>query len=185
MASTVLTWTPGGGSNVVSQDVQYRVSGATNWTTAATGLGATVSTYTITGLSVNTIYEYRVISNCSVGGPKNSPPVTNLTWYCPTVTVTPSHNTITYSFSALSGSISGYLVELMNSALDTVIQSKTTVSGVFDSPSITASTTYYVRVTLTAGTFSNVCAPVSTSTTSTPTCPEPTITSAVITSAAP
>ena len=180
MASAVINWTPGGGGNVTSQEVQYRVQGTTNWTTAVSGLSTSTNTYTITGLTTNTIYEFRVVSNCSVGGPIYSATMTDIEWFCPTISLTPTHNTITYSFSALGGSISAFTVDLLASNQTTVIQTKSTVSGVFDSVSITPSTTYYVRLTLTAGVLSNICTPVSTATTAAPTCPIPTITSATI-----
>lgn len=181
MAQAVINWTPGGGGNITSQDVQYRVQGATNWTTAVSGLSAATNTYTITGLSVNTIYEFRIVSNCTFGGPIYSAIMTDIEWSCPTISVTPTHNTVTYSFSSLGGSISAYTVDLLASNQTTVVQTRTTVSGIFDSASITPSTTYYVRLTLTAGTQTNVCPLVTATTTATPTCPIPTIVSVNIT----
>lgn len=180
MASAAISWTPGGGGNVTSQSVEYRVQGTTSWTSAATGLSASASSYNVTGLSDNTVYEFRVISICSVGGPIVSATMTGIKWFCPTITVTPTHNTITYSFTALGGSISAYSVELLSNDLATVIQTKTTVSGVFDSVSILPSTSYKVRLTLTAGSYSNTCSAVSTATTAAPTCPIPTITGATL-----
>ena len=178
MAQAVINWTPGGGGNIASQEVQYRVQGTTNWTTAVSGLSASASTYTITNLAVNTIYEFRVISNCNISDTIASATMTDIEWFCPTITVTPTHNTITYSFSALGGSISAYSVQLLSNDLSTVIQTLTTVSGVFNSVSIAPSTSYKVRLTLTAGTNTNVCTPVSTATTTPPTCPIPTLTGA-------
>jgi hypothetical protein len=181
MAQSVINWTPGGGGNITSQEVQYRIKGTTNWTTAVTGLSASANTYTVTGLTENTIYEFRVVSNCSVGGPIPSSILTGIKWFCPTITVTPTHNTITYSFSSLGGSISGYTVQLLESNLTTVVQTLYTVSGVFNSGSIAPSTQYYVRLTLAADNLSNICTPVSVTTTAAPTCPVPTITSAILT----
>jgi hypothetical protein len=140
-----------------------------------TGLSPSTATYVVTGLAVNTIYEFKVVSNCSIGGPISSGTLTDIEWFCPTITVTPTHNTITYSFSALGGSISAYSVQLLSNDLSTVIQTLTTVSGVFNSVSIAPSTSYKVRLTLTAGIFTNVCTPVSTATTAAPTCPIPTL----------
>jgi hypothetical protein len=174
MASAAITWTPGGGGNVTSQEVQYRIQGTTSWTTAVSGLSASASSYTITGLTNNTIYEIRVASICSVGGTTYSATMTGISWFCPTVSVTPTNNTITYNFSALSGSISGYTVDLLNSAQNTIIQTLTTISGVFNSVSIAPSTQYYVRLTLAAGGLSHACTPVSTTTLAAPTCAIPT-----------
>lgn len=180
MASASITWTPGGGANITSQSVDYRIQGASSWTTAVTGLAASTSTYNITGLADNTVYEFRVVSVCSIGGPIVSATMTNIKWICPTITVTPTHNTITYSFSSLGGSISAYTVELLSNDLATVIQTKSTVSGVFDSVSILPSTSYKVRLTLTAGMYTNTCTAISTATTAAPTCPIPTITDATL-----
>ena len=175
MAQANITWTPGGGGNVLSQSVEYRVSGTTNWTTAVSGLSPSTSSYTVTGLTNNTIYEMRVASVCSVGGTTYSATMTGISWFCPTITATPTHNTITYSFSSLGGSISAYTVELLDSTQTTVIQTLTTVSGIFNSGSIAPSTQYYVRLKLTAGTLNNTCAsPVSVTTLAAPSCAIPT-----------
>ena len=174
MASANITWTPGGGGNITSQEVQYKINGTSNWTTAVSGLGAAVSSYNITGLTSNTLYNFRILSVCSVGGSTYSSITNGISWFCPTITVTPTHNTITYSFSNLGGSISGYTVELLNSSLTTVIQTLTTVSGVFNSVSIAPSTNYYVRLTLAAGVYTNQCTPVSTTTLAAPSCAIPT-----------
>lgn len=68
MATIIVTWTPGGGTNVVSQTVKRSISGANSYSTLAT-LGAAVSTYTDTTAANNTLYQYQIITNCSVGGP--------------------------------------------------------------------------------------------------------------------
>lgn len=178
MASATITWTPGGGGNVLSQQVQYRVNGTTNWTTAVTGLSPSTATYTVTGLTNNTLYNLRVASVCSVGGTTYSSILNGISWFCPTITVTPAHDSITYSFSNLGGSISGYTVELLNSSLSTVIQTLTTVTGIFNSVSILPSTNYYVRLTLAADSYTHQCTPVATTTLSAPVCVLPTNVSA-------
>ena len=68
MATIIVTWTPGGGANVVSQTVKRSISGANSYSTLAT-VGAAVSTYTDTTAANNTLYQYQIITNCSVGGP--------------------------------------------------------------------------------------------------------------------
>lgn len=181
MASAAIAWTPGGGPNITSQEVNYRIYGTTSWTSAVTGLSPSASSYTVTGLVDNTLYEFDVVSICSIGGPISSGILQAIKWFCPTITATSTHNTISYSFSTLGGSISGYSVQLLSYDLATVIQTLTTVTGTFTSGSITASTNYWIRLTLTAGPATHTCPDVGIATVSPPTCPVPTLTSATLT----
>lgn len=182
MASAAITWTPGGGANIISQEVNYRIYGTTSWTSAVTGLSSTASSYTITGLADNTLYEFDVVSDCSIGGPISSGIMQGIKWYCPTISATATHNTVSYNFSALSGSISGYTVQLMDSGLTTVIQTLTTITGVFTSGTIAPSTNYKIRLILAAGVLTHTCTPeTSIATIAAPTCPTPTLTGATLT----
>ena len=56
-----ISWIPGYTES--SWDIDYRASGATSWTTAATGVTST--NYTLSGLTPNTLYEVRVGTVCS------------------------------------------------------------------------------------------------------------------------
>jgi hypothetical protein len=67
MPQAVINWTLASNANVASQSVEYRVRNTNDWTSAVTGLAANVSTYTVTGLSNATTYEFRVKSICSSG----------------------------------------------------------------------------------------------------------------------
>lgn len=65
-SSAVVSWTPVTGAQ--SYDVDYHVNGDTSWTNAATGTANT--SVSLTGLSASTLYEWRVVTNCS-GGSSN------------------------------------------------------------------------------------------------------------------
>lgn len=58
--SATLTWIPGG--NEESWTVQYREDGTSTWITAATVI---TQPYTVTGLAVGTVYQFRIGSNCT------------------------------------------------------------------------------------------------------------------------
>lgn len=176
-----LTWTAGGGA--ASQDVQYRLAGASTWTTHANVAG-NVTSATITGLQDNRIYDFRVITNCAGGTPSPSTATQQINIICPSVSTTPSTTSIGYSFPELGGSITAYTVKLFDSAGTTEIASQTpsgttTRSGTFTG--LTPSTAYKIRVLITAGSFSrNNCAFVDVTTTSTPACNPPTNVSATV-----
>ena len=170
-----LTWTVGAGAS--SQDVQYKLSSASTWTTHENVVG-NVTTSSITGLLDNRIYDFRVITNCPGGTPTPSVSTQQIKITCPSVTTTPSDTSITYSFAELGGSVTAYTVKLFNSAGDTELASQTpsgttTRSGTFTG--LTQSTGYKIRVIITAGGFSKTdCAMVSVNTTATPACNAPT-----------
>ena len=58
-----LQWTPPTAIYVTGQIVEWREQGTTTWQGA--GLSAVASTYTITGLNQNTVYEIRIKSLCT------------------------------------------------------------------------------------------------------------------------
>jgi hypothetical protein len=58
-----IAWAPG--YNETAWDVEYRVAGTTTWTTEASSVS--VNSYTITGLTPSTDYEFRVGFSCSDG----------------------------------------------------------------------------------------------------------------------
>ena len=68
MATILVTWTAGGGANVVNQTVKRSIAGANSYSTLAT-VGAAVTSYTDTTAADNTLYQYQIVTNCSSGGP--------------------------------------------------------------------------------------------------------------------
>lgn len=176
-----LTWTTGAGAS--TQDVQYKLSSASTWTTHANVAGG-VTTSSITGLLDNRIYDFRVITNCAGGTPTPSVATQQIKITCPVVTPTPSDTSITYSFPELGGSVTAYTVKLFDSAGTTEVSSQTpsgttTRSGTFTG--LTSSTGYKIRVIVTAGSFSKTdCAMVDVTTTATPACNAPTNVTATV-----
>lgn len=173
--NVTLTWTPGAGST--SQTVQYKLATASTWTTFSTELG-TATTATVTGLSDNLIYDFKILTACNGGTSTASPVVQKINILCPTVTVTPDSTSLSYSFPEIGGSVGSYAVKLFNSTGTSELASQTptgttTLTGTFSS--LTASTTYKIRVVPTAGTITKTdCAFTTGVTTAPPTCNAPT-----------
>ena len=180
--NVTLNWTPGAGSS--TQDVEYKLNTAGTWTTAVTGLLPATSTYTINGLLDNRIYNFRIATNCVGGSPAYSAPISQINIICPTVTTTVTDTSASYSFNPIGGDVTAYTVDLMDSSGVTILASQTPsistpITGTFSG--LTASTTYKIRVTATAGTFDKAC-PLSTVTTSSvPSCNPPTGVTATLT----
>lgn len=65
-SSAVLNWTGTSGSFYT---VEFKISTATTWTVAATGI--TTNSLTITGLTRGASYDYRVYANCTASGGGN------------------------------------------------------------------------------------------------------------------
>jgi hypothetical protein len=176
MGSFLLNWTPAGGLNSTGQQVQYKVSTDSTWTTVTT-LSASASTYTVLGLVDNTIYDFRVVNLCSFGGPTSGTNFQTINLTCPTVTVTPTYNSVSFSFPNLGASVTEYRVDLLNAAGSLVLAFKNiTATGVTMSDSfvgLSSVTGYQLRVTVKAGTFSKVCTASSFTTDALPSCGVP------------
>lgn len=174
MASATLIWTPGGGANSLSQEIQYKVHTDSSPTTAAM-VGAAVNTYTITGLLDNVIYDYWIVDHCAVGGPTPGQPSQAINLTCPAVTLNPDWNLIQYSFADLGGSVSGYNIFLFDANGNTLATNNApiggSVTGTFTG--LNPSSNYKVGVTVNAGTFTKTCPPQSVSTIAPPACNAP------------
>lgn len=183
MTSFDLSWTPAGGLNSTAQQVQYKAASSSTWLVAAT-LSATANFYTISGLADSTIYDFKVVNMCSYGGPTPGIPFQTINIVCPTVTVTPTYNSVSFSFTDLGGSVTEYRVDLLNSAGSSVLAFKTvTASGgtVADNfTGLTFSTNYNLRITPKAGTYTKQCPLIPFSTAALPSCSFPTGLSVVI-----
>ena len=178
MAQAVLNWTPAGGTNSTGQKVEYKKYNDSTWIEAAS-VGASISTYTISSLLDNTIYDFRVINICQVGGPTPATMDQKIRFVCPTVTLTPTYNQIGYSFTHVGAGITKYVIELLDSAgvtiiaTDTVATPGSTVSGNFTG--LNSTTGYKVRLTMYASTlFNSSCALQAVSTSAPPSCNPPT-----------
>lgn len=149
--NVTLNWTIGSGAT--SQNVQYKLSSGSTWTTFST-LGGSATTETVTALSDNLLYDLKIVSNCGGGSPISSSVMQKINIVCPTVTTTLTSTTISYSFSAIGGSVGSYVVKLFNSAGSTELASQTpsgttTLTGTFSA--LSSSTSYNIRVIPTAG----------------------------------
>ena len=173
--NVTLNWTPGAGST--SQTVQYKLASASTWTTFSTVSG-TATTETVTGLADNLIYDFKILTACNGGTSTQSPVVQKINIICPTVTVTAASTSLSYSFPEIGGSVGTYVVKLFNSTGTSELASQTpvgttTLSGTFNS--LTASTTYKIRVIPTAGSITKTdCAFATGVTLAPPTCNPPT-----------
>jgi hypothetical protein len=176
MASFILNWTPAGGLNSTGQQVQCKLSTASTWSNLTT-LSASASTYTVTSLVDNTIYDFRVVNLCSFGGPTSGTSFQTVNLTCPTVTVTPTYNSVSFNFWDLEASVTEYRIDLLNSAGSLVLAFKNiTAAGGMISDSfvgLSATTSYQLRVTVKAGTFSKVCGSSSFTTDALPSCGVP------------
>jgi trimeric autotransporter adhesin len=176
-----LNWTIGVGST--SQDVQYKLNTSGTWITHSTVSGST-NVASITGLSDNQIYDFRVVSSCGGGTPGVSSVTQQINMVCPTVSTSPTDVTIPYSFAELGGSVTSYIVKLFDNAGSTELSSQTpsgttTRSGTFTG--LTQNTSYKIRVIPTAGSFTKTtCAFISATTLVTPSCNPPTSVTATL-----
>jgi len=170
-----LTWVLDANSNNGVETVQYKLASVSNWTTNGSLPIGTTSTG-ITGLNQNRIYNFQIINNCSVGGPSPSTPFSAIEFTCPSVNLTSTSNSITYSFVNLGGDIDTYTLTLFDSTGNNVIQTKTesapfssTVTNKFTG--LNANTTYQVKVDLKADVFTKSCNAQTITTPSVPSCP--------------
>jgi hypothetical protein len=150
--------------------VQYKLASASTYTTFSTLTGI-ATTETVTGLSNNVIYDFRINTACNGGTATSSPVVQRINIICPTVTVTATSTTLAYSFPEIGGSVGTYSVKLFNSAGTSELSSQTpigttTLTGTFTD--LTASTGYKIRVVPTAGTITKTDCAFTTGTTSAP-----------------
>jgi hypothetical protein len=175
--SALLNWTPGGGTG--TQAIEYKLDSSSSFISFGS-VSATTATATITGLSANVTYDFRITNDCASGQTSTAIQESGIQINCPTVTVTPTQTSVTVSFPSLGGSITSYKVILLNAAGNTVITSKS-LSGPFTSPvtttftGLTAGTTYNIQVQPSAETISNTtCALAPFTTTALATCTGPT-----------
>jgi hypothetical protein len=176
MASFDLSWVPAGSLISVSQQVQYKEAASSTWLVAAT-LSASTEVYIVDGLTDNTIYDFRIVTDCAFGGPTPSAPFQIIDFVCPEVTITPTFELMGFSFVHLGGSITEYQVDLLDDTGEEVLDTK-----IFSSPSGTIvdsftgldpDTSYGLGITLTAGVYLEQCPVETFSTAAVPSCMVP------------
>lgn len=173
--NVTLSWTIGVGAT--SQNVQYKLSTSSTYITFST-ISGTATTETVTGLSDNLLYNFRIISICSGGAPAPSAVVTRINIICPSLTTTVTSTTISYSFNEVGGDVSSYVVKLFNSAGTAEVATSTPTGTATRTGTITglaASSTYKLRVVPTAGSITKTDCPfVNVTTAAPPVCNIPT-----------
>jgi hypothetical protein len=163
MATASINWTPVGGGFSVSQDVEFKALGDVGWTLHS-NVSSSANSASISGLSDNVVYQFRITNLCLSGPSGVGAVVEGVRLTCPTVSLVASTDSVDYSFVDLGSDISRYLVELRNASLvvlddDNFPSPSGTISGSFSG--LSPSTNYYVWVTVFAAgsvsTFSVPC----------------------------
>ena len=175
--SIVLNWTAAGGANSTGQKVQRSAYGANSYSDLAT-LSATATTYTDTTAVVDTVYDYRIVNICEVGGPTNGGRATIVDITCPTVTATVAGLIISGEYTDALNESQFQSINLLDSE-ETVLQT-IGLSGnqpdtyAFTDAGVTYSANYIVRLVLVAPDGTTKDCDTSVSTGAAPSCDAPT-----------
>src|SRR3989441_550086 len=157
-----LSWTApivDGGSPVTGYEIDRSTDGGISWFTIVSNTATTATTYSDTGLASATQYTYRVsaINSAGTGSPSNTGSVTTLT---PPPLPTPpgsptgftattgSPSQIELSWTAPSGTISGYAIErsTFGGAFSTIVSNTATTSTTYSDTGLASATQYTYRV---------------------------------------
>jgi len=142
--AATLNWTAGSGA--VNFTLQYKLSSATTWTTVTTS----TNTYSLSGLSNCSTYNWQVMQNCSGGSTAyvSGANFTTLNPTCATTTGVSSSNisttVATLSWTAVSGAIN-YTVEWKKSSVSTWSTANVT-NTTYALSGLSAGTTYNYRI---------------------------------------
>jgi Fibronectin type III domain len=171
-----IAWTPGDVTG--SQTIEYKLHTSPSFIFFGS-VAPTVTTASIPGLSANVTYDFRITDVCASGSTSTSIQQTGIQISCPTVSVTPSQNSVLVSFPPLGGDITQYRVLLLNSVGNSTIASRS-LGGPFSNPitvtfdNLTPGTSYNIQVQPGNGTTNNTsCAFVPFTTTALATCSGP------------
>jgi len=178
--SIVLNWTAAGGANSTGQQVQRSPFGAGSWSTLAT-VGPSTNSYTDNSAIVDTVYDYRIVNICSVGGPTASGTDDIVEITCVTLTANASGLIISGEYGELFNETQWSSLDLMDEGGTAVIQSADPIPTgqnagpyTFTDAGVEYNTNYIVRAFLTAPNGTIKKCDVSVSTGAAPTCDAPT-----------
>jgi hypothetical protein len=175
--SIVLNWTAAGGANSTGQQVQRSAYNANSYSTIAT-LNATATTYTDTTAIIDTVYDYRIVNICEVGGPTNGGRATIVDITCPTITTNVSGLIISGEHGETTNDSEYESIKLLNQGEDELqalnITGNQAGPYAFTDAGVDYDTTYIVRAVIIApdGTTKNCDTSVSTG--AAPSCDAPT-----------
>ncbi len=131
-------------SGATNYTIQYKTSGATTWTTAAT---VTTTNYALTGLTASTAYNWQVMANCSAYSTTAN--FSTIAAPCAAPTGLASSNlaatTATVAWSAVSGA-TNYVVQYKKSSTTTWTTAATVTTTNYNLTGLTASTAYNWQV---------------------------------------
>lgn len=133
----------------------YTTIGAPSWDVASSRWQILDSTAT-----ANTLYTWRVISNCTSSAPYADYQFANLA--CPSVTLTSDNSTVSYSFMNVGGQVDKYEVSIYESDGVTLVHTDTVIPS-FPSPItgtftyLSDGTTYKVKVRAYIGSYYKDC----------------------------
>ena len=175
--SIVLNWTAAGGANSTGQRVERSAYGANSYSTLAT-LSASATNYTDATALIDTVYDYRIVNICEVGGPTNGGRVNIVDITCPIVTANVSGLIITGEYGDTANESDYQSVQLLNTAED-VLQTLTVTGNqpgtyTFTDAGVDYNTTYIVRVVIVAPNGTTKDCDTSVSTGNAPACDAPT-----------
>lgn len=175
--SIVLNWTAAGGANSTGQKVQRSPYGTNSYSDIAT-LSATATTYTDTTAVIDTVYDYRIVNICEVGGPTNGGRATIVDITCPTVTATASGLIIGGGYGAATNQTELQSINLLDSEennLQTIELSGNQPGDYgFTDAGVTYNANYIVRLVLIAPNGTTKDCDTSVSTGAAPACDAPT-----------
>lgn len=177
--SIVLNWTAAGGANSTGQKVERSLAGAGTYTTLAT-LSASATTYTDNSAVVDTVYDYRIVNICEVGGPTSSGTQDIVDITCVSLTTSVSGLTVSGEYGELFNETAWQSFDIYDESGAAVIQALAVPGdqnpGSYNSTDagMEYNTNYILRATLTAPNGTIKKCDVSFSTGAAPACDAPT-----------
>lgn len=157
-SSIVLTWDSADTLNTTGQYVQRRITAGT-FANISTLLAKTVETYTDTTVLPNTLYFYRVSTECEINGPVYSAETSEVDFVCPEITTEVTGNQVVITLPSLSNELE-YDYILVQSGVNPPVLDEALTSGQLADSKVIAGLspgTYDVTVTTKVYTLENDC----------------------------